>query len=399
MLALNGGPKVRERPFPRWPEYDDTERLALIRALDQGNWSRHGGKEVQSFEQEFADAHRAPAALAVTNGSHALELALELIGLEPGDEVIVPAYTFIATATAVQRRGGIPVLADIDPDTLCLDPAALDDVVGERTRAVIPVHLGGHVADMDAITAWARAHGIAVIQDAAQAHGATWRGKGLGALGSVATFSFQSSKVLTAGEGGALLLPDQDTYEQAWLRHNCGRSRELRLTTASSNFRISEFTAAVLRAQLARLTEQNARRAARYTELAAALGTIPGIRLQGRDERCTAHSHYMTTFVLDQDVLGGVDRDTVALALLMEGIPAFGGSPAVHRTDAFWTGTTGDTTPEALADRCPNAERVGRDAVMIPHQALLGGSEEITDICAAITKVLTELPRTDAPTT
>ncbi|GAA2459337.1 DegT/DnrJ/EryC1/StrS family aminotransferase [Streptomyces glaucus] len=394
MLALHGGPKVRETPFPRWPQYDDTERLALIRALDQGDWSRHGGKEVQAFEREFAEHHQAPAALAVTNGSHALELALELVGIEPGDEVVVPAYTFVATSTAVQRRGGVPVPVDIDPGTFCLDPAALDAAVTGRTRAVIPVHIGGHVADMDAITAWAKTRGIAVVQDAAQAHGATWRGRGLGTLGSIATFSFQSSKVLTAGEGGALLLPDQDTYDSAWIRHNCGRTRDLNLVTASSNFRISEFTAAVLRAQLARLPEQNARRAARHAELTAALGEIPGVRLQARDERCTATPHYMTTFVLDQDVLGGVDRDTVALALLMEGIPAFGTYPALHRTEAFWTGRTGGARVEELAERCPHAERVGRDGVMIPHQALLGGRQEIDDIAQAVAKVLAGLPRT-----
>ncbi|MDG9715517.1 DegT/DnrJ/EryC1/StrS family aminotransferase [Streptomyces sp. DH24] len=394
MLALNGGPKVRERPYPRWPEYDETESLALIRALEQGDWSRHGGKEVQAFEREFAELHAAPAALAVTNGSHALELALELAGVEPGEEVLVPAYTFVATSTAVQRRGAVPVPVDVDPDTFCLDPAALDAVATDRTRAVIPVHIGGHVADMDAITAWAGRRGVRVIQDAAQAHGATWRGQGLGALGSVATFSFQSSKVLTAGEGGALLLPDDDTYENAWTRHNCGRTRELRLATASSNFRISEFTAAVLRAQLARFPAQNARRATRYTELAAALSTVPGIRLQGRDPRCTTTPHYMTTFVLDQDELGGVDRDTVALALLMEGIPAFGSYPPLHRTDAFWTGPTGDVRRAELAERCPNAERVGRDGVMIPHQALLGTRRDVEDIATALTKVLTELPRT-----
>ncbi|WP_187284363.1 DegT/DnrJ/EryC1/StrS family aminotransferase [Streptomyces sp. uw30] len=393
MLALNGGPKVRTQPFPRWPEYDETENLALARALQQGEWGRHGGKEVQAFEREFAEFGQAPAALAVTNGSHALELALELAGIEPGDEVIVPAYTFVATSTAVQRRGGVPVPVDVTPDTFCLDPDALDDAATDRTRAVIPVHIGGHVADMDAITTWAQARGVTVIQDAAQAHGATWRGKGLGALGSIATFSFQSTKVITAGEGGALLLPDDDTYENAWVRHNCGRTRELHLATASSNFRISELTAALLRAQLARFADQNARRAARHTELAAALGEIPGIRLQGRDPRCTATPHYMTTFVLDQEELGGLDRDTVALALLMEGIPAFGSHQPLHRTDAFWTGTTRGIWPEELAERCPNAERVGRDGVLIPHQALLGTRQDVDDVATAVAKVLTELPR------
>lgn len=396
MLAMNGGPKVRTAPFPDWPQFDDSERAAVVRALDQGSWWRHGGKEVDFFEREFAEFHDAPAALAVTNGSHALELALEVIGLRPGDEVIVPAYTFIATSTAVQRRGGIPVPVDVDPVTFCLDPAGLEAVATERTRAVIPVHIGGHIADMDAITAWADPRGITVIQDAAQAHGARWRGRGLGELGSMATFSFQETKVVTAGEGGALLLPTEESYEDARTRHNCGRARDLSLRTASSNFRMSELTGALLRAQLGRLAAQTEQRERQHEKLAAALSGIPGVIPQGRDERCTVNPHYMTMFVLDPGELGGLDRDTVAHALLAEGIPAFGGNPAIHRTAAFWTARTGDESVEDLARRCPNAERLGHRGLMIPHQVLLGGDQEIDDVVEGVAKVLAELPRSGA---
>ncbi|MFJ1751215.1 DegT/DnrJ/EryC1/StrS family aminotransferase [Streptomyces sp. NPDC088116] len=394
MLAMNGGPKVRTTPFPHWPQFDDLDRAAVGRALDQGSWWRFGGKEVSSFEQEFAEFHHAPAALAVTNGSHALELALEIIGLRPGDEVIVPAYTFIATATAVQRRGGIPVLVDVDPVTYCMDPEELEAATTERTRAVIPVHIGGHVADMDAINAWAEPRGITVIQDAAQAHGAMWRDQGLGALGSMATFSFQETKVVTAGEGGALLLPNEESYEIAHMRHNCGRARDLSLRTASSNFRISEMTGALLRVQLGRLAAQTERRERQYERLAAGLAGIPGVVPQGRDERCTVNPHYMTMFILDPEELDGLDRDTVSGALFAEGIPAFGCNRAIHRTEAFWTARTGPEPAEDLARRCPNAEKLGSRGLMIPHQVLLGGDQEIDDVVEGLTKVLAELPRT-----
>jgi len=394
MLAIDGGPKVRTRPFPAWPQFGDEEREAVVRAVDQGVWWRNGGKEVDAFEREFAEYCEAPAALAVTNGSHALELALEVAGLEPGDEVIVPAFTFVATSTAVQRRGGIPVPVDVDPSTLCLDPAALDDVVTARTRAVIPVHLGGHVADLDAILAWAGPRGITVIQDAAQAHGARWRDRGLGDFGTPAAYSFQQSKVLTAGEGGALLLPDGETYEDAWTRHSCGRARDLSLRTSSSNFRMPEFTAAVLRAQLARLPAQTARREARYRRLVTGLAEIPGVRPQGRDERCTTDPHYMTVFVLDPDETAGLDRDTVVHALLMEGVLAFPAYPALFRTDAYWTSSTGEQRLEELAERCPHADTAGRRGVMVPHQVLLGGDQEIDDVVAGVAKVLAGLPRT-----
>ncbi|MBL1102642.1 DegT/DnrJ/EryC1/StrS family aminotransferase [Streptomyces sp. 205] len=390
---MNGGPRVRTAPFPVWPQFDDSEREALVRALDHGSWCRYGGVEVDAFEGEFAKYHHAAGALAVTNGSHALELALELIGLRPGDEVIVPAYTFIATSTAVHRRGGIPVPVDVDPVTHCLDPAGLEAVATDRTRAVIPVHMGGLVADMDAINAWAEPRGIPVIQDAAHAHGAMWRDRGLGELSTMATFSFQKSKVVTAGEGGALLLPGE-LYGEAFSRHSCGRAPDLSLRTASSNFRLSEFSAAVLRVQLGRLAEQTARRERRHEELTAVLAGIPGVIPQGRDERCTVNPHYMTSFVLDPGELAGLSRDTVVQALLAEGIPAFGSYPAIYRTEAFRAAENGAVRVEDIARRCPNAEELGARGIMIPHQVLLGGHREIDDVAKALAKVLAQLPRT-----
>jgi 3-amino-5-hydroxybenzoate synthase len=392
ILAIDGGTPIRAADFPAWPQYDDTERRALMRAVDQGQWWRVGGSEVTAFEREFASFVGAPAGLAVTNGTHALELALELKGVGPGDEVIVPAFTFISTSNAVQRLGAVPVPADIDRETYCLDPATLDAAYSERTKAVIPVHLAGQVADMNAIGEWAERRGVAVVQDAAHAHGATWQGKRLGELGTVACYSFQNGKLMTAGEGGAITLADAADYDDAFARHSCGRpigDRDYRHRTPSSNFRMTEFSGAVLRAQLTRLADQNARRGAQWKQLFAGLAEIGGVTPQGSDDRCEINPHYMAMFTVDAEVLPARVRARVVDALLAEGIPAFVNYPPVYRTEAFATGPTGSLpTAEELAERCPNSEFVGSQGIWLHHRVLLGGEQEVADVVAAVGKVV-----------
>ncbi|MGA8116459.1 MAG: DegT/DnrJ/EryC1/StrS family aminotransferase [Actinocatenispora sp.] len=393
-LALDGGTPLRQSPYPPWPQYDDTEREALGRALDQGQWWRVGGSEVTSFEAEFG-AYHGGTALAVTNGTHALELALEIIGLEPGDEVIVPAFTFISTSMAVQRLGGVPVPVDVDRETYCLDPTLLEAARTPRTRAVMPVHMAGHVVDMDAVGAWADGHGITLIQDAAHAPGAVWQGKRIGDFGTLACFSFQNGKLMTAGEGGALLLPDPDGFEEAFTRHSCGRPPRDTVyvhRTASSNFRMSEFSGAVLRAQLGRLESHTLRREAQWKVLSAALGQIPGVWPQGRDPRSELNPYYMAMFTIDPDAYPGVSRDLVVQALVAEGVPAFVNYPPVYRTDAFWSRRAGggdDVT--AMAERCPASEAIGARGVWLHHRVLLGDDADCADTAEALVKVLTGL--------
>jgi 3-amino-5-hydroxybenzoate synthase len=395
-LAMHGGTPVRTRPFPEWPQYDDGERAALIRALEQGAWWRAAGTEVTSFEEEFAAFHEAPAALAVTNGTHAIELALDLAGIGAGDEVVVPAFTFISTSTAVQRVGAVPVPADVLPDTYCLDPAALDAVTTPRTRAVLPVHMAGEIADMDAIGEWATRNAVTVVHDAAHAPGARWRGQPLGAFGHTACFSFQNGKLMTAGEGGAVLLPDPALYDEAFSRHSCGRPRGDRVyvhRTASPNLRMTEFSGAVLREQLKRLPSQIAVREEAWTALAAALSALPGVVPQGHDPRTTTNPRYMAMFVLDPGVHGALDRNAVVDALVAEGIPAFVAFPAVYRTGAFWDGvTTGLPPRDELAARCPVSETVASRGIWVHHRVLLGGPDAVRDVAAAVGKVVEELP-------
>src|SRR5690606_11591268 len=224
-LALLGGSPVKEKPFPRWPVFGPEEERALLEVLRSGKWGAVDGHRVKEFEKRFAAFQEAEYGVCVVNGTVALEVALRAAGVEPGDEVIVPAYTFIATATSCLAVGARPVFADVDPETMQIDPNDSLSKVTEKTRAIIPVHLGGHPVDMDAIGRLAQKQGLFVIEDAAQAHGAVWRERRVGAIGHLGAFSFQSSKNMTAGEGGIVLTNPEQLRDAAWFIHNVGRVR------------------------------------------------------------------------------------------------------------------------------------------------------------------------------
>ncbi|MEU2064792.1 3-amino-5-hydroxybenzoate synthase [Streptomyces sp. NPDC013455] len=378
--------------FPTWPQYDDDERTGLIRALEQGQWWRMGGEEVDSFEREFADFHGAPHALAVTNGTHALELALQVMGVGPGTEVIVPAFTFISSSQAAQRIGAVAVPVDVDPDTYNIDAAAAAAAITPRTRAIMPVHMAGLMADMDALGKLSADTGVPILQDAAHAQGARWQGKRVGELGSVAAFSFQNGKLMTAGEGGAVLFPESDLHEAAFLRHSCGRPRTDRRylhEVAGTNMRLNEFSAAVLRAQLRRLPAQTALRDRRWALLSRLLGDIDGVVPQGGDVRADQNTHYMAMFRLPG--IAEEDRNALVDRLVDAGLPAFAAFRAVYRTDAFWEIGTPDETVEQIAERCPHTEAISGDCVWLHHRTLLAAerdleitAEIIADAVAAI---------------
>ncbi|MFG2044481.1 DegT/DnrJ/EryC1/StrS family aminotransferase [Dactylosporangium sp. NPDC048998] len=377
--------------LPQWPQFDDTERTNLIRALEQGQWWRMGGSEVDSFEREFAEYHGAQHALAVTNGTHALELALEVLGVGPGTEVIVPAFTFISSSQAAQRLGAVAVPVDVDLDTYCIDAAATEAAIGPKTRAIMPVHMAGQVADMDALAKLSADAGIPLVQDAAHAHGAQWQGRKVGELGSVAAFSFQNGKLMTAGEGGAVTFPDQTLYESAFLRHSCGRPRTDRWylhRTSGSNFRLNEFSASVLRAQLTRLAGQIDTREQRWPLLSGLLCEIPGVVAQGRDERCDRNPHYMAMFRLE----GATEerRNAVVDKLVAHGLPAFVGFRAIYRCDGFWeTGAPAESVDD-IAGRCPATEALHREAIWLHHRTLLGTEAQMQDVARIVAHVLAE---------
>jgi 3-amino-5-hydroxybenzoate synthase len=380
---------VRDLSFPSWPHFDDTERVALIRALEQGQWWRIGGSEVDQFEQEFAEYHGAPYALAVTNGTHALELALEVLGVQRGSEVIVPAFTFISSSQAAQRLGAVAVPVDVEPDTYNISVDAAAAAITDRTGAIMPVHMAGLVADMDALDKLSADSGVPIVQDAAHAHGAQWQGRRIGELGSVATLSFQNGKLMTAGEGGAVLFPDAELYEHGFLRHSCGRPRTDRNyfhPTSGSNFRLNEFSASVLRAQLGRLDGQIDLREQRWPLLSALLSAVPGVTPQATDARTTRNPHYMAMFRVPG--LSEPERNELVDDLIARGLPAFVAFRAIYRSDGFWEHSAPQETVEEIAARCPNTEEIYRDAIWLHHRTLLGTEQQMEHIADIVAEAL-----------
>src|SRR5687768_37628 len=222
-LALLGGTPTRSKPFPTWPIFGREEEDGVLRALRSAKWGKLDGGEVKRFEERFAAYCGAKHGIAVVNGTISLRIALMAAGIEAGDEVIIPPYTFFATASAVVEANATPVFVDIDRATFNIDPVAIEAAITKRTRAIIPVHLGGLPCDMDAIMAIAQRHGLVVIEDAAHAHGSAYKGRRVGSLGHMGSFSFQSSKNLTSGEGGIVTTNDDVLADRCCSIHNCGR--------------------------------------------------------------------------------------------------------------------------------------------------------------------------------
>lgn len=397
-LAVHGGAPACAFAWPAWPVFDDTERRLLNDVLESGQW--WFGERVREFEAAFARFQGARFAVSCTNGTTALEMGLRALGVLPGDEVIVPPYSFIATASAVVTVGAIPVFADIEPDSLALDAQDVERKITSRTRALIPVHVAGRVADMDRLNAVAGRHRLAVLEDAAHAWGSQWRGRGAGTLGAAGTFSFQVSKNLTAGEGGALVTDDEDLAELCRSFTHCGRRKGAAWYDhdfLGSNLRLTEFQAAVLLAQTARAEAQRERRQASAARLDRALAGLPGLRLLPPDPRITRRSYHFYIFRVEEEVLG-TSRDRFVEALVAEGVPASKGwyrplyANRVFR-EAHVGPPHGIRAPLANAGvsyaevSCPVCEQVCRDAVWLPQHVLLAGDAQIEALAGAIGKV------------
>jgi 3-amino-5-hydroxybenzoate synthase len=394
--ALLGGTAAVSRPFPEWPQHAELELELLRETVESGTWWRMTGSQVRRFEKDFAKLHDARHALAVTNGTHAIELALRALGIGPGDEVIVPSLTFVATAMPVFSIGAMPVPVDVSAATWCLDPEAALAAVTPRTRAVMPVHFAGQTADMIALERLCSDHGLAIVEDAAHAHGGRWAGRAVGSFGSMAAFSFQNFKLLTAGEGGMLLVNDDALYERAMLVSNCGRpmgDTRYEHVTLGSNFRMSEFQGAVLNAQLTRLEEQGARREDNAAYLDEQLGRFAGIRPQTRDPLTDRHAHYMYVFTIDSQEFAGMHRDTLVAALAAEGVPAFRMYPRIQDTAHFAPSLAAVGGSQSPLPRCPVSRELAETGVWIHHRALLADRSATGQVVAAFDKIRRYAPR------
>jgi dTDP-4-amino-4,6-dideoxygalactose transaminase len=401
-LAIDGGPPVRTTPFPAWPIYDEREERNLLEVLRSGLWGI-GGTKVAEFERRFAAYQAAAVGVCVPNGTLALQMALDALGIGPGDEVITTPYTFIATASAALQQGAIPVFVDIDLDTYNLDPGLIEAAITPRTRAIVPVHLAGRPCDMDAIMAIAARNGLRVLEDACQAWGAEWRGRKVGVIGDLGCFSFQSSKNVSAGEGGIVVTNDAELGELCWSLHNVGRVRQgawYQHELIGGNLRMSEWQAAVLLAQLERLPEHAVRREANARYLAEALSEVTGVTPLPFDERITAHAHHLFISRYDPAAFGGHPRDEFVAALRAEGIDtaSVGYTVPLNRNDAIRRSVAGlarfggrewPCTEDGLPklSSCPHAEWATRHTFWLAQNTLLGERADMDSIVAAARKI------------
>lgn len=396
-LAIDGGTPVRSQPWNApWPEYGELERRLILEVVDSGHW---GGvfpfgsrkEKVPQFEDQFAQLQNCRHAIAVPNGTLAIAIALQAAGVKHGDEVIVPPYTFIATASAPLLFGAIPVFADIEENTLLLDPDKAEAAITSRTKAIIAVHIGGCPANMSRLKKIADKHGLALIEDAAQAVAAEWEGKRVGSIGDLGTFSLQSSKNLNAGEGGVITTNSKDYWEQAWSIVNIGRvptGAWYQHDRLGQNYRLTEFQAAIALAQLTRLEEQMARREKNAALLNQLLARIEGIELLKIDSRVTRHANHLYLFKLEKDFGEQIDKVEFIRKVNAEGIPLTEGYSSLNLNSAL-NQTIEEITGEKRLNSCPLSERICRNQSMwLTQKMLLEEESSMYDIAHALEKVV-----------
>lgn len=392
-LALFGGSPVRTEPFPNWPRPTSDLRESLIKTLDSEGWGV-GSEAIERFESAFATFQDAKYCISTSSGTTALWVALKAAGVKAGDEVIIPPYTFIATASAVLMANAVPVFADINPATLNIDPENVETAITEKTKAIMPVHIAGSPADMDAILAIGKNHSIPVIEDAAQAHGAEWNGTKVGALGLGGIFSFQTSKNMTAGEGGAIVSNDDNFMDACFSYHNCGRVKGgewYEHSHLGGNFRLNAMAASMLFPQIALLQQDMEIRDKNVRMLDGAVQSINGIDRVKQESGTVRHAHHLYITKYNAAAFHGIPRELFFKAMQAEGVYTYAGYAPLYREKLFITNA--DEYPW-LKDRdygsmsMPATELIADEqAVWLKQNHLLGSEDDSNDIIAAFEKV------------
>ena len=401
-LAMLGGDPVRKAAFPSWPVIDNVEEDKLLAVLRSKKWNRMNGKAVETWEGDYARLTGAKHVLATANGTSALFTALNAVGLGPGDEVLVPPYTFVATINVVMLNYAIPVFVDTDIETFQMDARKVPGRITDRTSAILPVHMAGGAVNLDSILDTAKSRGVPVIEDACQAHLGEWRGRKLGTWGKAGCFSFQASKNLNSGEGGALITSDTELYERAHSFHNNGRTFRSRTDGFSyamggANLRLTEFQGAILSAQMTRVEAQARLRDENAKYLASMLEKIPGIHPVKNYEGCTRSAWHLYMLRYDKDAFGGVPRDKFLKALAAEGVRASGGYQPLNKepfiANALASKGYKRIYPEkylrewAERNRCPENDKLCTQGVWFTQNTLLAGRSDMEQIAEAIAKV------------
>jgi dTDP-4-amino-4,6-dideoxygalactose transaminase len=398
--ALLGGKPVRTQPFSAWPVIADNDEAALRKVLLSGKWNRGRGSAIPRFEQLWAEKLGAKHCLATANGTASLMVALNGLGIGPGDEVIVPPYTFVATINAVLMQHALPIFVDSDIETLQIDANKIEAAITERTTCIIPVHIGGSAVNMDTVLSVARKRQIPVIEDACQAHLGEWRGKKLSTLGQLGCFSFQASKNLNSGEGGAVMTSDDALIERCRAFHNNGSGSNrtsFQYSGTGCNLRITEFQSALLTSQLERLDAQSKTRETNAAYLTSLLKEIPGITPARMYEGCTRNAYHLYMFRYDSGVFAGLPRARFLKALAAEGIPCSGGYAPLNREPFLrntlegrgWKRIYSDAEIRRWHERneTPNNDRLCSEAVWLTQTMLLGNKTDMDQIAEGIRKI------------
>ncbi len=378
-LAVHTGSPIIEKEFPRWPVWDEKDIQEIEEVIRSGIWGV-GGTRLPEFTRQFAEFQHVDFVLPVANGSIAIDLALEALGLGKDDEVIVPDYTFMATAVAPIRRGIKPVLVDVEAETFNIDPKLIEDAITDKTKAIIPVHFGGHPCDMPRIMEISERNELFVIEDCAHATGAILDNQYAGTFGSIGTFSFQSSKTLCCGEGGAVVTRSEDLFAILKSIHNAdrrGSEDDYNHYICGTNYRMTELQAGLLLTQMSRLEGLCNKREQNGILLNKYLCEIEGVKPQGRHSLMERHGNYLYTFILEADI----PRDDFTRALRAEGVPLEEGYPPLHKLDCL-------KNEGVVAGSFPVSDQIADRSVWISHHALLGDGKQIALIAEAIKKVI-----------
>ena len=399
-LALLGGKPIRTQPFPSWPIVRENDEQAWKEVLASGKWCRLDGNRAARFETEWSRVLGANYCLATASGTTALFTVLNALGVGPGDEVIVPPYTFVATINVVMLQYALPVFVDSDRSTFQIDAGKIEAAITSRTKAILPVHLGGSPSDMDKILAIAKARNIPVLEDACQSHLGEWRNKKLGTLGAAGCFSFQASKNLNSGEGGAIVSNDDGLMEICKSFHNNGRGSgnyAFSYVRNGSNHRITEFQGALLAEQLTRLEAQTETRTKNAQYLTRHFDEIPGISPARLYDGCTRSAYHLYMFRYDPEHFAGLPRTKFIKALSAEGIPSSSGYSPLNKEpfirnvahSRHYGKCFAESELTAYEDRiqCPANDKLCEEAVWFTQTMLLGTQNDMDQIVAAVHKI------------
>ena len=397
-LALKGGTPVRSRPFPSWPQTRDIDETNILKTLRSHHWCTYDGEFIPKFEKAWAADLGVRGAVITPCGTHALHMALEILGVGPGDEVVVAPFTYIATIQAILMCHALPVFADTDLKTYQIDPGDIENRITEHTRVILPVHISGAPAHIDKIMAIAQKNHLPVVEDACQAHVTEWKGKRAGTFGEIGCFSFQETKVLPGGEAGALVSNRQDLIDQAYSFRNFGTDLKTgSYSTRGTKFRISDFAASVLCSQMTRYKEICLLREKHSAYLREGARKIPGITIQENYPESTRQTHLDFCFRYDPQQFAGIGLKRLMEALNAEGIPAGATYPALNR-EPFIENTLNSRGFRAIysqgrldryraQNHCPNNDLLCDSTLAIDQHVLVGERSDVDDILTAIAKV------------